>query len=328
MRKSETSTRAPQGGSAQSESAPGPFDRRVLRIRRNRAADGFDEVAFLVERAALEIVDRLDDIKRTYDVALDLGSHTGSLSRHLQASKKVSRVIACDTAEAMLRHITVPRFVADEDCLPVANEALDLIVSALSLHWVNDLPGMLIQARRALKPDGLLLAALLGGNTLHELRDVLITAESELTGGAAARVAPFADVRSLGGLLQRAGLALPVVDSDQIVVRYDDIFALVRDLRRMGGANALVGARPPLHRNVLLHAASLYADRYSDEDGRIRATFEIVYLTGWAPHESQQKPLAPGSARTRLAEALGTEEKSAGEPANAATDDRFKGDRE
>lgn len=310
MPKSEGPTRPPQGAATQNRPQPGPFDRKVLRIRRNRAAGDFDGAAFLVEHAAHEIIDRLDDIKRTYGIALDLGSHTGCLSRLLQASNKASHVIACDAAEAMLQRMAMPRFVADEDGLPIANEALDMIVSALSLHWINDLPGALIQARRALKPDGLFLAALLGAGTLNELRDVLISAESELTGGAAARIAPFADVRTLGGLLQRAGLALPVVDSDQIVVRYDDIFALVRDLRRMGGTNALTGDRPPLRRDVLMRAASLYAERYSDADSRIRATFEIVYLTGWAPHDSQQQPLAPGSARMRLADALKTREVS------------------
>ncbi len=308
MPESDTPPRAQQGAAKQTPPKPGPFDRRVLRIRRNRVAGEFDGAAFLVEHAAHEIVDRLDDIKRIYDIALDLGSHTGCLSSLLQASDKVTGVIACDAAEAMLRHIALPRFVADEDCIPIANEALDLIVSSLSLHWINDLPGALIQARRALRPDGLLLAALLGGDTLKELRDVLISAESEVTGGAAVRTAPFADVRSLGGLLQRAGLALPVVDSDQIVVRYDDMFALIRDLRRMGGTNALMGRTPPLRRDVLMRAASLYAERYSDADGRIRATFEIVYLTGWAPHDSQQQPLAPGSARMRLADALKTDE--------------------
>lgn len=311
MPPSETSIPTPKGAPTREQSPAGPFNRQVLRIRRNRAADGFDRVAFLVEHAAHEIIDRLEDIKRDYDVALDLGSHSGSLTRRLCASNKVSRIMACDAAPDMLKEMTEPCFVAEEEALPVANETLDLIVSALSLHWVNDLPGTLIQARRALKPDGLFLAALLGGDTLTELRDVLISAESELTGGAAARVAPFADVRSLGSLLQRAGLALPVVDSDRVTVRYDDLFGLIHDLRRMGGANALAGAnRPPLHRDVLMRAANLYAERHSDSDGRIRATFEIVYLTGWAPHESQQKPLAPGSARTRLAEALGTDEVS------------------
>jgi SAM-dependent methyltransferase len=199
--------------------------------------------------------------------------------------------------------------IADEEVLPFAPGSFDLIASALALQWANDLPGILIQIRRALAPDGLFLAALVGGQSLTELRTALTTAEAELTGGASPRVAPFADVRDLGALLQRAGFALPVTDIEPIIVRYASMFALMQDLRAMGATNALSErSRKPLRRAILLRAAEIYAGRFSDADGRVRATFEIVWLSGWAPHESQQKPLAPGSARMRLADALNVSE--------------------
>jgi SAM-dependent methyltransferase len=204
--------------------------------------------------------------------------------------------------------------VADEEALPFADASLDLAVSALALQSVNDLPGALIQIRRALKPDGPMLAALLCGDTLTELRQAFAQAESEVEGGLSPRVAPFADLRELGALLQRAGFALPVADSDKLVVRYDSAFALMRDLRAMGATNVLAERRRvPLKRATLLRMAETYAKRFSDPDGRVRATFEIAWLTGWAPHESQQKPLKPGSASQRLADALGTKEISAGD---------------
>ena len=306
----------PSEDTAQPEqAASGPFNRALLRRRRDRKAAGFDKAGFLVGHAATEIGDRLADVKRTFKTVLDFGGHTGAVSRILEASGKAGTLFSCDTSPAMARASDVPSFVADEELVPVAPESLDLVVSALTLHWVNDLPGTLIQIRRALMPDGLFIAALLGGGTLQELREVLIAAESEITGGAAARVAPFADIRTLGSLMQRAGLALPVVDCDRLTVRYDNLPALMSDIRRMGAANALAGPQKPLRRDTLSRAGKLYAERYADPDGRIRATFEIIYLTGWAPHESQQKPLAPGSAGNRLADALGTVEVPAGEKA-------------
>ncbi len=206
------------------------------------------------------------------------------------------------------------RVVADEEALPFADNTLDLVVSGLSLQAVNDLPGVLAQVRRALKPDGLFLAALLGGETLAELRQSFAMAESELDGGVSPRVAPFADLRDLGSLLQRAGFALPVTDVDRITVRYATPLGLLHDLRRMGAANPLVERRRvPLRRATLMRAMEVYAARFADPDGKVRASFDIMWLSGWSPHESQQKPLRPGSAKKRLADALGTTEIAAGE---------------
>ena len=205
---------------------------------------------------------------------------------------------------------------ADEEALPFRAASLGLVVSALALHFVNDLPGTLIQIRRALKPDGLFLAAMLGGDTLTELRQAFAEAEAEMEGGMSPRVAPFPDLRDLGALLQRAGFALPVSDVDRLTVRYGSVFSLMHDLRRMGATNALTERRRiPLRRKTLMQMAEIYARRFADADGRLRATFEIVWLSGWAPDESQQKPLPPGSAKMRLADALGTTEIPAGEKA-------------
>lgn len=203
---------------------------------------------------------------------------------------------------------------SDEEVLPFADASLDLAVSALALQFVNDLPGTLIQIRRALRPDGLFMAALIGGDSLAELRAAFADAESEIEGGLSPRVAPFADVRELGALLQRAGFALPVVDSERLTVRYDLVLALMRDLRRMGATNVMhERRRRPLKRAILQRVEAVYADRFSDADGRLRASFEIIWLSGWAPHESQQKPLKPGSAAQRLADVLGTREIPTGE---------------
>ena len=205
---------------------------------------------------------------------------------------------------------------SDEEALPFRDGSLDLVVSALVLQFVNDLPGTLVQIRRALRPDGLWLAALVGGDTLTELRQAFAAAEAEIEDGVSPRVAPFVDVRAMGGLLQRAGFSLPVTDVDRLTVRYASPLALMRELRRMGAANPLLDrSRRPLKRALLARMMAIYAERFSDPDGRIRATFEIVWLSGWAPHDSQQKPLAPGSAQRRLADALGVTEISAGEKA-------------
>jgi SAM-dependent methyltransferase len=294
------------------------FDRRLLRDRRARAL-ALGPATFLMERVAADFGERLATILRRFERALDLGTPTGDLRRVLAESGKAGTIVAATSGVRLRGDETAAdaaKFwvVADEELLPFADGSLDLVVSALALQFVNDLPGTLIQIRRALKPDGLLLAALLGGDTLTELRQAFAAAESEVEGGVSPRVAPFADLRDLGGLLQRAGFALPVADVDRLTVRYATVGALMHDLRRMGATNPLVARRrEPLKRTTLARMTEIYRERFADSDGRIRATFEIVWLSGWAPHVSQQQPLRPGTARTRLADALGVDEMSTGE---------------
>jgi SAM-dependent methyltransferase len=294
--------------------APAPviFDRELLRARRRRAA-ALGASTFLIDRAAQDLADRLAAVLRDFATAVDLATPTDALRRALAGSRKVGTMVATDALAATGGGLVV---AADAEALPFRDGSLDLVVSALALQLVNDLPGTLVQIRRALRPDGLFMAALLGGDTLSELRQAFAQAESEIEGGISPRVAPFADLRELGALLQRAGFALPVTDVDRLTVRYASPLALMRDLRRMGAANPLIDRRRlPLRRATLARTAEVYAARFADGDGRIRATFEIVHMSGWAPHESQQQPLAPGSARTRLADALGASEQSAGEKA-------------
>jgi SAM-dependent methyltransferase len=263
---------------------------------------------------AEDFAERLSAIRRKFPLVLNLGAYHGTLGRRLRTLPGIGLVIALEPCAPLLAQCDGPKVQADEEALPFADGSLDLVVSGLTLQLVNDLPGALIQIRRALKPDGLLLAALVGGASLNELRTSLLLAEEEMEGGASPRVAPFADVRDLGALLQRAQFALPVADSETVTVTYSDPLALMRELRAMGASNALAARRKaPLRRATLLRAAEIYLDRFGLASGRIPATFEIITLTGWAPHSSQQQPLAPGSARQRLADALGTEERSAGE---------------
>ncbi len=249
---------------------------------------------------------------RSFPVAVELGSRTGELRRAIADSAAAERVrwmVETDLSERMLAGRPAPRMVVDEERLPFAPQSLDLVASVLSLHWTNDLPGVLAQVRRALKPDGLFIAAILGGATLTELRWALTQAEVEVTGGAGPRVSPFAGAYDGASLLQRAGFALPVADTDTVKVRYEHPLRLLHELRAMGETNVLKErSRRPLSRTVLARAFELYASRFGDAAGRIPATFEIVTLTGWAPHPSQQKPMKPGSAKTRLADALGTKE--------------------
>jgi SAM-dependent methyltransferase len=283
----------------QPSAAPLVFDRALVARRRDRARrEGYAD--FLVAHVAGELQERLLAAARDFPLALDLGSPTAHAAMALRASGKSGFVVRAAPPEGGAGDL-----IADEEALPFAGGRLDLIASVLALHSVNDLPGALIQIRRALKPDGLFIACLLGGDTLNELRTAFAAAEAEMEGGASPRVAPFGDVRDLGGLMQRAGFALPVVDSDRLIVRYAEPFALMRDLRAMGLTNALVArSRKPLRRGTLLRMAQIYVERFAQGDGRIPATFELVWLSGWAPHESQQKPLRPGSAKARLADAL------------------------
>jgi SAM-dependent methyltransferase len=283
------------------------FDTALARRRLARArASGFAD--FLLARAAEDLDDRLGAVLRRFTSALDLGTPAPAAARILARRLDGGRVVRL----APLAEMPEPGIlsaVADPEVLPVAPGSLDLAVSLLALQGVNDLPGALVQLRRTLRPDGLFLGCLLGGATLTELRQSFGTAESEVEGGISPRVAPFAAVREVGGLLQRAGFALPVVDSETVTVRYADPFGLMRDLRAMGLTNALgERRRTPLRRATLLRAAEIYAARFADPDGRVRATFELLWLSGWVPHESQQKPLRPGSAQARLADALGTQE--------------------
>lgn len=289
------------------------FDRSLIRARRRRAA-GLGPATFLLDRVASDLAERLSVVLRRFALALDLGTPGAAVDAALRRLGSVERIVTASALPAAGEPSLL--VVADEEALPFRDAAFDLVVSALALQLVNDLPGALVQIRRALKPDGLFLAALAGGETLTELRQSFAAAESDVEGGVSPRVAPFADVRALGALLQRAGFALPVIDSDRVTVRYDTVFALMRDLRRMGMTNALMDRRrTPLRRATLMRMAEIYAQRFADDDGRIRVTFEIVWLSGWAPHPSQQQPLRPGSAKARLADALGTRELSAGEKA-------------
>ncbi len=291
------------------------FDRALLRRRRRRAA-ALGPATFLLDRVAGDLAERLTAVLRRFDLALDLGTPGDAVRQALAGLASVGTIVAADAVPHNGGSRGQKLVAADEEALPFGDGALDLVVSALALQFVNDLPGTLIQIRRALKPDGLFLAALAGGETLFELRQSFAEAESDIEGGASPRVAPFADLRDLGALLQRAGFALPVTDVDRLTVRYDTAFGLMHDLRRMGATNALLARRrAPLKRATLLRMAEIYSRRFADADGRLRATFEIVWLSGWAPHPDQQQPLKPGSAKARLADALGTREMPAGEKA-------------
>ena len=270
--------------------APVLFDRALLRARQDRARR-LGPATFLLDRVAEEMAERLHAVLREFKSAADVGT-PGNQVRNALAGR-LNQLARVDLPE----HESEP--------LPLQPASLDLVVSALALQFVNDLPGVLAQISRALRPDGLLLAAMAGGDTLTELRHCFAAAEAELEGGASPRVAPFADLRDVGALLQRAGLALPVTDVDRIVVRYDSALALMQDLRRMGATNILIERRrTPTRRATMLRMAQIYGERFADADGRIRATFDIVWLSGWAPHESQQQPLKPGSAKAGLAEAV------------------------
>jgi SAM-dependent methyltransferase len=288
------------------------FDRMLLRARRARAAT-LGPATFLLDRVAEDLAGRLSAVLRSFDVAADIGTPTDAVRRALAG--RVGTIVA---AKSGVHGDQALAIAADEEALPFRDGSLDLVVSALALQFVNDLPGALVQIRRALKPDGLFLAAMTGGDSLAELRAAFAQAESEVEGGVSPRVAPSADLRDIGALLQRAGFALPVTDIDRVTVRYSSPLALMHDLRRMGATNILTERRrKPLRRATLRRLFEIYAERFADPDGRIRATFEIVWLSGWAPHESQQKPLQPGSAKTRLADALRTTEISTGEKAGS-----------
>ncbi|MCR9222081.1 MAG: methyltransferase domain-containing protein [Alphaproteobacteria bacterium] len=321
----------------------GLFDPRLQRRRRARAAARDDAAEFLFVEAAERLADRLLDVARTFPLALEIGCRKGALAARLPEAAGVGRLVGCDLSPEMAAvaqartgqartgqartgqartgqaRTGAAVFAADPAWLPVREESFDLVISSLALHWVEDLPGALIQINRALKPDGLFLAAALGGDTLAELRAVMVEAEDRVRGGAAPRVAPTLALQDAGALMQRAGFALPVVDFDRLTVTYETFFHLAAELRAMGETAAMAqGPRGVPPRALFTEAARLYAERHAGPDGRIQATFDIVYLHGWAPHESQQKPMRPGSARHRLADALQTVERPAGDLAPAA----------
>lgn len=283
-----------------------PFDRALLVRRRNRFASGSGAHDFLLRRVAEDISERLQIVQRDFPKVLNLGAHNGAVSDLIRRLPNVGDVIDADASDGLLSACARPRVRCDEEALPFADGVLDLVVSGLSLQFVNDLPGAFVQIRNALKPDGLFLAAMLGGDTLTELRQAWLAAEAEILGGASPRVAPFTDVRALGSLAQRAGFALPVADSEKLTVTYRSPLALMQELRAMGASNVLAGRRRvPVTRGLLQRACEIYADFYALEDGRVPATFEILSLTAWVPHESQPKPLKPGSGKVSLANLLG-----------------------
>lgn len=288
-------------------SAPRLFDRQLLRGRIRRAARTFNDASFLKTRAVEDMLETLGAINRRFEVALDIGARDHGFARALPDSDvadKIGYLISGDLSPAF-----APDVVMDEEALPFGDDSLDLVVSSLAFHSVNDLPGALVQIRRALRPDGLLIAAQFGGETLRELRSVLMEAELEIRGGTGARIAPFAESYDCVDLLKRAGFNMPVVDSDKVVVTYAHPLNLLKDLRAMGETNVLFDRpRKGLNRAILSLAFALYFERFPSDDGGVRATFEIITLSGWKPHESQQKPLKPGSAKVRLADALGVKE--------------------
>lgn len=301
-----------------SDIPPRLFDRDLLRRRRNRAAARLADYNFLVRRAFDDICDRVESITRDFGRAAVLGGGPGLADELMArpAGGKLDWLVSADLSPKVAATLDRPALALDEESLPLAPESLDLVLAPWGLHWTNDLPGVLVQINHALRPDGFFAAAMLGGSTLTELRQCLMTAEGELTGGVSARVSPYAGTFDMAALLQRAGFAMPVADVDRVTVRYDTVFALMADLRGMGETSILADRpRKPATRALFLRTAELYAERFADADGRIRATFEIVHAAGWAPHPDQPKPKRPGSATHRLADALGVEERSLGEKA-------------
>ena len=279
----------------------------ILRYRRRALAAGSADADFLLKLVSEELAARLTAVERRFDCALSLHAQSGLMARLITASGKAGEILRLEQHADFLgpEHAGA---VTDLETFPVAGTSVGLVVAPLSMHLINDLPGLLLQIRQALHPDGLFLGVLPGAGTLGELRDCLLQAETELSGGTSPRVIPFADVRDCGALLQRAGFALPVVDAETYTVRYDTMFDLMKDLRAMGMGNPLTArSRKPAGRGLFMRAAELYAQQYEDADGRIRASFRMLYLSGWAPHESQQKPLAPGSGQVSLAKILGTD---------------------
>lgn len=292
-------------------SPPIVFDPAQVCRNRDRASSGFREYAFLKGRESNQLLERMADTSREFARALDIGAHDGQACEAIRASGKVKEIIALEAAPRMcetLRENGFETVRSDIEKLPFPTASFDLVTSVLSLHWINDLPGVLHQVREILMPDGLFLACLFGGGTLAELRASLIEAENEITGGISPRLSPLPGLQDMAGLLQRAGFALPVADVERVTVRYRHPMNLLQDLKGMGEQAAFAKRdgqdRRPLSRRILARMSEIYMDRFSDPDGKVRATFEVVWLSGWGPHSSQPKPLKPGSGQHSLAEAV------------------------
>jgi len=287
------------------------FDRARIARNRDRASSGFREYAFLKGRESNQLLERLADTSRDFARALDIGAHDGQACEALRDSGKVKEIIALEVAPLMRGKLRASGFetvASDSEILPFEPASFELVTSVLSLHWINDLPGLMHQVRQVLVPDGLFLGCLFGGGTLPELRAALIEAESEVTGGISPRLSPLPGLQDMASLLQRAGFALPVADVERVTVRYGHPMKLLQDLKGMGEQAAFAPRdgqeRRPLSRRILARMSEIYADRFSDADGKVRATFEIIWLSGWAPHASQPKPLKPGSGQHSLADAI------------------------
>lgn len=281
------------------------FDRKRMRHHRDRAAVNFAESDFLLRAMAERLADRLPDIARRFPLVLDLGAHNGLMAEYLKGMGGIETLVQTDASPGMITQAPGLRVVADEEFLPFAPDTFDLVISAGSLHWINDLPGALIQIRQILKPDGLFLAMLPGSETLKELRQSFEQAEMTVSGGVSPRISPFVDVRDAGSLLQRAGFALPVVDSETLTVEYEHPLKLLHDLRGMGETNALVHSHKGLTPcSLLMTAMDHYLQSFSNEEGRIVASFELVTLTAWKPHASQQQPAKRGSGQVSLSQVL------------------------
>jgi NADH dehydrogenase [ubiquinone] 1 alpha subcomplex assembly factor 5 len=290
------------------------FDRTLLKQKRDRVSTSFSDYSFLINEVGDRLFDRLNDVNRGFENILNLGAREGFLSQSIASTQKGSFLISTELSEKFSNFWKGLGIICDEEYLPFKPKAFDLVISNLNLHWVNDLPGALIQINTTLKPDGLFLATMFGGDTLIELRNSLIEAEIKIEGGASPRVSPFADIKDMGGLLQRAGFALPVADIDTIKVNYPNAFKLMSDLRGMGESNNILKRKKnPLRRETIIEMAKIYQKRHGYESGEVPATFQIIYLTGWRPHASQQQPLKPGSAKMSLAAALKTKEIGTGE---------------
>lgn len=285
------------------------FDRKAVRRHRDRAAASLNDFDFLFAEIADRLTDRLLDVKRTFPLALDIGCHGGEVAKTLGERGGVETLLQCDLSPKMAQKAGGISFAADEEFLPIKDGSLDLVLSNLSLHWVNDLPGAFVQIRKASKQDGFFLGAMLGENTLHQLRESLMVAETEIEGGLSPRVSPYATIQDVGGLLQRAGFTMPVIDIDTITVSYPNIFKLMNDLRGMGEMNAVSERRKTFsRRDTFMRAAEHYMETFMNEgdvaEGCIPATFDVIFITAWSPHPDQPKPAKPGSATVNLADVL------------------------